>query len=100
MEEIIASISRIITEDKRTDEPIHSAAGETSDILELTHAVNEDGSVRRLAPSTDKPGGQSLAPPEAAEPPPRADAAIQPRDRKSTRLNSSHRSLSRMPSSA
>src|SRR5215469_14946168 len=76
MEEIIASISRIITEDKRAAEPAHSAAGETSDILELTQAVNEDGSVRRLTPSADK-GGQSPAPAGAAEPPPPTDAAIQ-----------------------
>jgi uncharacterized protein len=89
MEEIIASISRIITEDKRADEPTHSAAVETSDILELTEAVNEDGSVRRLTPSTDKPGGQSLPPPGAAEPPPRADAAIQPSGANRERILSS-----------
>jgi len=78
MEEIIASISRIITDDKRADESVHLAAGETSDILELTQAVNEDGSVRRLTPSAVKPGGQSPTPPGAAEPPPRADPAVQP----------------------
>lgn len=53
MEEIIASISRIITEDQRPSEPVRPVAAESGEILELTEAVNEDGSVRRLPPSTD-----------------------------------------------
>jgi uncharacterized protein len=55
MEEIIASISRIITEDKRPSEPVGPAAEGQSDILELTNVVNEDGSVRRVMPSIDNP---------------------------------------------
>jgi len=50
MEEIIASISRIITEDKRPIETINPASDEKPDILELTEIVNEDGSVRRVTP--------------------------------------------------
>jgi cell pole-organizing protein PopZ len=53
MEEIIASIGRIIAEDKRPgdkqrSEPIRPVPEERSDVLELTEVVNEDGSVRRV----------------------------------------------------
>jgi cell pole-organizing protein PopZ len=57
MEEIIASISRIIAEDKtpedrntREKKPSAAASGEVSDILELTQAVNDDGSLRDVTP--------------------------------------------------
>ena len=60
MEEIIASISRIIAEDKHPAEQRVAARppsdvgapnlGEGSDILELTQVVNQDGSVRRVSP--------------------------------------------------
>jgi uncharacterized protein len=58
MEEIIASISRVMAEDKhaadnRAGEPVASPLGEKNDILELTEALNEDGSVRRLIPPSD-----------------------------------------------
>jgi cell pole-organizing protein PopZ len=70
MEEIIASISRIITEDKRPSQPPNPVGGETDDILELTEAVNEDGSVRRLAPAPGADQEASDAPPSptASEP--------------------------------
>jgi len=54
MEEIIASISRIISEEKRPIEPASPAAGEKTNILELTEVVDEDGSVRRVTPSPTK----------------------------------------------
>jgi cell pole-organizing protein PopZ len=54
MEEIIASISRIITEDKGVNETARAAAKEKSDILELTEALNEDGSVHHLAAPDEK----------------------------------------------
>jgi len=60
MEEIIASISRVIAEDihpgdKRAGEvqpggKVPPAAREGGDVLELTQVVNEDGSIRRIAP--------------------------------------------------
>jgi uncharacterized protein len=53
MEEIIASISRIIAEDKKPSEPVRPAATEDSDVLELTEAVNDDGSVRRVTPAAE-----------------------------------------------
>jgi uncharacterized protein len=59
MEEIIASIGRIITEDKRPNEPVHPVTEDTGDILDLTEAVNEDGSPRRLTPAADNPSAQS-----------------------------------------
>lgn len=50
MEEIIASISRIITDEKTSVEPVRPVPGEKSGVLELTEMVDEDGSVRHVAP--------------------------------------------------
>ena len=66
MEEIIASISRIITEEKKPDEPVRRAAPQEPDILELTEAVDEDGSIRRVTPRAEVPGGADAASPPAA----------------------------------
>jgi cell pole-organizing protein PopZ len=66
MEEIIASISRIITEDKKPNEGPHPMSRESGDILNLTDAVNEDGSVRRLVPLADGPSAQSPVTPAAS----------------------------------
>jgi uncharacterized protein len=84
MEEIIASISRIIAEDKesgtgradakRSDETIRSAPAESNDVLELTQAVNEDGSLRRVIPRTEGEAAPMRDPPAAAASP-AADAA-------------------------
>jgi cell pole-organizing protein PopZ len=60
MEEIIASISRIITEDKRPSEPTRPVAAEKSDILELTEVVNDDGSVSREIPAAGNPNATSV----------------------------------------
>jgi uncharacterized protein len=83
MEEIIASISRIIAEDKRPVDPIPAAQAPKTGVLELTEAIAADGSVRRLGPaaasSAGAEAGKDRAPASAAariEPePPRADAA-------------------------
>jgi len=74
MEEIIASISRIIAEDKRPGDrraaekrpgtAISTAPDEKEEVLELTQAVNEDGSVRQVTPrgqSQPKPAEQTHA---------------------------------------
>jgi hypothetical protein len=50
MEEIIASISRIIADEKTSVEPVLPVPEERGEILELTEVVDEDGSVRRIAP--------------------------------------------------
>jgi cell pole-organizing protein PopZ len=75
MEEIIASISRIIAEDKRPEDhrtgekkpsaAVPAGSGEASDVLELTQAVDEDGSVRHVTPRRQdetEPAAQSKAP--------------------------------------
>lgn len=50
MEEIIASISRIIAEDTRPSDPARAASpAPQPGILELTEAIAADGSVRHLA---------------------------------------------------
>ena len=100
MEEIIASISRIIAEDKdpadrrvgtkAQSEAVAPAPGERSDILELTQVVDEDGSVRRISPwaeavtaSPASPDGATASPADAAgriEPrPSHSDAALEAR---------------------
>jgi uncharacterized protein len=48
MQEIIASISRIIDEDKRTSETSRSLPPDRSEILELTDALDDNGPVRQL----------------------------------------------------
>jgi uncharacterized protein len=96
MEEIIASISRIIAEDKHPGDhragenkpisAVSAGAGEVSDVLELTQAVDEDGSVRNVTPRSQpgaEPAAQSKAPPSDAsarvEPEPlRAGPAVEP----------------------
>jgi hypothetical protein len=68
MEEIIASISRIITEDKRPPEPTRPAAAVQSDILELTEVVDEDGSIRREVPTAGNQNATSVRTAAAMEP--------------------------------
>jgi hypothetical protein len=73
MEEIIASISRVIAQDKqpvdkraedtRADGTVLPSSGKRTDILELTQAVDEDGSVRRVTPRTE---GEAAPPAESA----------------------------------
>jgi len=91
MEEIIASISRIITDDKRPSDPVRPVPEEKSDVLELTEAVNEDGSLRRVTPLPENPTALSTEPAASVDPlaanataqnepkPSQSDAAIEPR---------------------
>lgn len=74
MEEIIASISRIITEDQKPNPPVIPATPEASDILELTEVVNEDGSVRRVAPISESPTPSIAASAAAPKPESELDA--------------------------
>ena len=67
MEEIIASISRIITDEKTSVEPVRPVPGEKSDILELTEVVDEDGSVRR-APEAGSSDGRPTRSSAGADP--------------------------------
>lgn len=68
MEEIIASISRIITEDKTLSEPAPPASDEQNDVLELTEALNEDGSVRHVAALDERSNSASTETAPAREP--------------------------------
>jgi uncharacterized protein len=73
MDEILASIRRILAEDDSavTHSP-NSAREAANDVLDLTEALNDDGSVRHIAPI-------KLALPEApAPPPPLPDGRIEP----------------------
>jgi cell pole-organizing protein PopZ len=89
MEEIIASISRIIAEDKdpadrrlgtkAPGEAIAPVRGERSDILELTQVVDEDGSVRRISPWAEAATASSASPDGATASPAGAAGRIEPR---------------------
>jgi cell pole-organizing protein PopZ len=63
MEEIIASISRVIAADGGGREPLLPATAVQDDVLELTEAVDRDGGVRRIEPRAGPTG--SAAPPAA-----------------------------------
>jgi cell pole-organizing protein PopZ len=78
MEEIIASISRLIAEDKAIEERPRAAFDNRDDILDLTEAIVEDGSVRRLVPQGQRPlaGSETASSAARIEPePPRAASA-------------------------
>ncbi len=49
MEEIIASISRLIDKDNDRQHPSRVAASENREILELTEAIEADGTIRQLS---------------------------------------------------
>jgi cell pole-organizing protein PopZ len=68
MEEIIASISRIITDEKTSVEPVRPVPGEKSEVLELTEVVDEDGSVRRVAPEAINSDRRATGPAAGADP--------------------------------
>ena len=68
MEEIIASISRIITDEKTSVEPVRPVPAEKSEVLELTEVVDEDGSVRRISPEADSSERGPTGPTAAADP--------------------------------
>jgi uncharacterized protein len=83
MEEIIASISRVIAAEGGGREPVLPAAPPPEDVLELTEAVDRDGAVRRIEPRAGptgspapSPAGATPGPAPRIEPePPRAEAA-------------------------
>lgn len=73
MQEIIASISRIIDEDSRTPHAPRQSAGAGSDeIFELTEVIETDGSVRKLTGASSS-GAEQLSQPQAV-----ADEAVAP----------------------
>jgi uncharacterized protein len=84
MDEILATIRRIIAEDERSG----AHPGESDDdVLELTEALNEDGTVRHLAPREGSPSGAGPEPPAsvaAGESESPADARPEPVDARAT----------------
>jgi uncharacterized protein len=84
MEEIIASISRIITEDKTPAEPARPIGEDPSEVLELTEAVGEDGSVRRVPPFSEHSNTAPSAPPGQTGPAAAETAAQGEPDRSKT----------------
>lgn len=86
MEEIIASISRVIAEDNSTTGAGRPLRGVRSEILELTEAVEPDGSTRHVAPGTagpasavpGEPAPTPVAPVIVPEPP-SVEPAVAPR---------------------
>jgi cell pole-organizing protein PopZ len=50
MEEILASIRRILAEDEGGVRPMARRARATADVLDLTEAIGEDGTVRHIEP--------------------------------------------------
>jgi uncharacterized protein len=50
MDEILASIRRILAEDQSASAPPPPRVRLNDDVLDLTEAMNEDGSVRHIAP--------------------------------------------------
>jgi cell pole-organizing protein PopZ len=92
MEEILASINRIIADDEKPgDTAARSPAERKSEVLDLTEAIDEDGTVRRImpkGPDSEGPdrGGERIepGPPRitASEPaPPAAEPKLDPGSR-------------------
>ena len=84
MDEILATIRRIIAEDERVAAPDTGGGpgtGDSDDVVELTEAINEDGSTRHLAPigSSSQPAAGMRAASLSA-PPPEPDLGPQRRD--------------------
>lgn len=71
MEEILASIRRIIAEDGDAPPADEKGAGRNDEILELTEVVEEDGTVVSLTPGGKKPIMEPV-PPTPAPPAPLA----------------------------
>jgi uncharacterized protein len=87
MDEILATVRRIIAEDEELPaarssggSAVSDEAGDGDDVLELTEAINQDGSTRHLAPigSAARPEGGLHEPSRAASP---ADAEAEPQRR-------------------
>jgi hypothetical protein len=73
MEEIIASISRIIAEDNGMPQPTRNGPGLTSGVLELTEAIEADGSVRKLEGAASPGVEPAKEPAPARTEPPASD---------------------------
>ena len=70
IEEILASIRRILAEDETGGRPAPRSSRAAADVLDLTEAVGEDGTVRHIEPMAARR--------EAAEPPVLSDGRVEP----------------------
>jgi len=61
MEEILASIRRILAEDAHATRPLPERVRARADVLDLTEAIGEDGTVRHIEPVA--PRAAATAPP-------------------------------------
>lgn len=68
MEEILASIRRIISDEQSPAPPSDAPAGDSSDVIELTQVVQNDGTVAAVTPPA--PVAPVQPPPESFTPPP------------------------------
>jgi uncharacterized protein len=79
MEEILASIRRILAEDERSVHPAPRPPRAAADVLDLTEAIGDDGTVRHIEPAALR--REAVVPPvvlgnSRVEPvPPRPDGA-------------------------
>jgi cell pole-organizing protein PopZ len=71
MEEILGSIRRILAEDERGGPPLPPRARAASDVLDLTEAIGDDGTVRHIEPKAMR---LDTAPP----PSPLPDGRVEP----------------------
>jgi cell pole-organizing protein PopZ len=71
MEEILASIRRILAEDERGARPLPLRPRAAADVLDLTEAIGEDGSVRHIEP-------MAMMRREPAAPPVLPDGRVEP----------------------
>lgn len=60
MDEILASIRRILAEDQTPSTPPPPRVRLNDDVLDLTEALNEDGSVRHIAPAAPERASPTL----------------------------------------
>lgn len=75
MEEILAMIRRNITDDGRARVARLFGGRARNDILDLTEAIAEDGTVRRITPGNAPAAGDVAPPSPAAEPAANAEAS-------------------------
>src|SRR3954467_5608573 len=78
MDEILQKIQRIIAEDEKPESAPAPTPPRSAEILTLTEAVGEGGTVRRLTPVETAPEPIPMPPPEPSRPQERRIEAVAP----------------------
>src|SRR4051794_41389789 len=78
MDEILQKIQRIIAEDEKPESAPAPTPPRSAEILTLTEAVGEGGTVRRLTPVETAPEPIPMPPPESPRPQERRIEAVPP----------------------